>query len=410
MSASTNETPIKPVKHEAHGTPPTKQKGSKRGWCNMKKGLAIGFGACGGCLLITLLVIGIVILASWGRAFSSEKFSNIVIEDGDLKINAYVAKPKAFETQQTELTKYPTAILFHAWNGLSEEMTYFADRLAEQGIYAVAPDLFRGTSSESTNILWNVLNVVTTRQAQIDKDVDATLKYLLNLQPVNNHTIDKTKIVSGPGFCYGGTQSLVLSSRWRTAGTVTLYGTYIRELGDADSKGWGKIGHPGEDSEFKSPVLGIYGDLDRAPGPKDVEKFEQALNAKGIANTIKMFNDVGHAFVTEKTHSDADMSGHNQAVEAWDEVISFFENNNGTSDLTKLDSTSAESASSHALHMRRNSAVGFDEQAASLTDSGATSSESVEENYHVSESVSLWHRVQCAVKCGWDILTGAGHG
>merc|ERR1712032_762980 len=93
------------------------------------------------------------------------------------------------------------------------------------GFYAVAPDLFRGVASPNTNMLWNMMNVITTRQAQMDADVDATLKFILKLQPINNQTIDTTKIVSGPGFCFGGTQSLVLSSRWRTAGTITLYGT-----------------------------------------------------------------------------------------------------------------------------------------------------------------------------------------
>ena len=391
---------------------PAKGAEPKGGCCTLKKGLAIGFGACGGCLLIFILIIVIVFLASWGRTFSSDKFSNIVIEDGDSKINAYVAKPKEFETQQIEVTKYPTAIVFHAWNGLSEEVTYFADRLAEQGMYAIAPDLFRGVSSESTNILWNIINVISNRQAQMDKTIDATLKYLLTLEPVNNNIIDKTKIVSGPGFCFGGTQSLVLSSRWRTAGTITLYGTFIRELSDANSEAWGRIGHPGEDSEFKSPLLGIYGDLDRAPGPKDVEKFEQALNTKGIDNTIKMFNGVGHAFVNEKTHADIDSSGHKQAREAWDEVITFFKTNNGISDLAELDPTSASAVSPappKSRHVRRNSAVEFDEQTVSITDSAQASREISQGNHRVSESVSLWHRIQCAFKCAWDVLTGAGH-
>merc|ERR1712151_648859 len=108
------------------------------------------------------------------------------------------------------------------------------------------------------------------------KDVDATLKYILNLEPVNNQAVDASKILYGPGFCFGGTQSLVLSSRWRTAGTITLYGTYITELSNADSPSWGKIGNPGEDSKFKSPVLGVYGDLDTRPGPQHVQEFEKA--------------------------------------------------------------------------------------------------------------------------------------
>jgi len=282
-------------------------------------------------------VIGIAILASWGSTFSAEKFSNLVIEDGDFKVHAYVAKPKVFESQEPELKKYPVAILFHAWNGLSEEVVYFADRLAGHGYYVIAPDLFRGVASKSTNSIWNIINSISTKQDRMNVDVDLTLNYILNLQPVNNQTIDSTKIMSGPGFCFGGTQSLILSNRWPTAGTVTLYGTYIQELADADdSKAWGKIGNPDSSAVdiYKSEVLGIYGDLDTRPGKKDAEKFETALNAKGINNTISMYKNVGHAFVNEVAHEKASAPGHEEAVKAWDEVVAFMKSSNGVSDFT----------------------------------------------------------------------------
>ena len=88
--------------------------------------------------MITGLVIGIAIGAAAGQTFSAGKFSNLIIEgENKQKIHTYVAEPQGFNEQQKRLTKYPVAILFHAWNGLSEDITYFADKLAAHGYYAI---------------------------------------------------------------------------------------------------------------------------------------------------------------------------------------------------------------------------------------------------------------------------------
>jgi len=393
--------------------------------CKSKKNFAICCSiSCAGCLLITGLVIGIAIGAAAGQTFSAGKFSNLIIEgENKQKIHTYVAEPQGFNEQQKRLTKYPVAILFHAWNGLSEDITYFADKLAAHGYYAIVPDLFRGTASEGTNFLWNSMNMLLfATQKRMDADVDMTLNYLLNFKPRKNNTVDVTRITSGPGFCYGGTQSLILSSRWNMAGTVTLYGTYIQELKEKDAKAWGKIGHPDsrDSTKYTAPVMGIYGDLDTRPSPAQAKAFEKALNERGIPNRISIYEGVNHAFVKKVAHKKESHPGHSRAVAAWDEIVTFMKSNNATSDLSSFEYRrnrkrrrklrSMLTTPSEAGMLLSPARVSSRSMAVTAVDSTvADSTPGDRDSFQVAESVSLWHRIQCAMKCGWDMIVGGGH-
>lgn len=244
-----------------------------------------------------------------GILFSAEEFTNTeyVNSNGDT-LHAYVALPPNYSNSTNET--YPVAMVFHAWNGMSEEPVYFADLLAEEGGYVViAPDLFRGVSSEITFIFYNILNVMNTPQDRMDSDIDAAIEYLERLG-----NVDMSNLVSGPGFCFGGSQALELAKRRSVGATVSLYGSSIAGLQDpTDDELWGLLG--------RSPILGIYGALDMGPSPDDVSGFETALQALNATYNITIYDDVGHAFVNPEAH----MSGDTQATAAWDQVMSFLE-------------------------------------------------------------------------------------
>ena len=102
--------------------------------------------------------------------------ANVAYEAGDgTTLHAYLATPETGCASGC-----PAAIVFHAWNGLSEEPLYFADQLAEQGYVALAPDLFRGSANAPAALLpWNIFTTIATPQERMDADVDAAISYLL---------------------------------------------------------------------------------------------------------------------------------------------------------------------------------------------------------------------------------------
>jgi carboxymethylenebutenolidase len=234
-------------------------------------------------------------------------FTNVSYDNGHGEtLYAYLAKPPNYDPTKS----YPAALVLHAWNGMSEEPVYFADLLAQQGFIVLAPDLFRNIATCEVNIPWNIATTLLTPQERMDNDIDAAVTYLTG----SVEGVDSTRVFSGPGFCFGGSQALNLSIRRAMAGTITLYGANIDGLQDAQNNDlWGELGIDG------TKVLGIYGADDDNPSPDEARGFQRALNARNISNNVTIYDGVGHAFVNPKDHR----SGKSQPVQAWDQVVSF---------------------------------------------------------------------------------------
>lgn len=255
------------------------------------------------------------LLVPLGIIGKATDFTNVFyLNAKGVTLHAYLKYPPNFDSTQT----YPAALVLHSWNGMSEEPLYFADLLSEQGYIVLAPDLFRNVATCETNIPWNIWTVSTTPQERIDEDVDAALNYL-------THTIgnvDKSRVFSGPGFCFGGTQAVTLSIRRPMAGTISLYGAGIDMLQDGTKdKKWANLGAD------KTEVLGIYGGDDNRPSPETALGFESAMTLRGISNTVTIYEGVSHAFVNPVDHS----NGEQQAVDAWDQVLDFMNTAAGVS-------------------------------------------------------------------------------
>jgi len=246
------------------------------------------------------------LLLFFGYLTPASEYANVSYISNGETLYAYVATP----AEGCPNEGCPAAVVLHAWNGMGEEPLYFADKLAEQGFVAIAPDMFRGVAAPEDAILWNILTLEAIPQEQIDSDLDAALDYLLS-NP--HHIVDSARVSAGPGFCFGGSQALLLSSRRQLATTVSLYGSSTVDYQDPTTGNWGYLG------AADAPVLGIYGALDYSPSPAEAAGFAAALEARNATFNVTVYPDVGHAFVNPEAHE----SGQPQAVAAWDQVTAF---------------------------------------------------------------------------------------
>ena len=214
---------------------------------------------------------------------------------GGVTLHGYLAIPPG-------AGDHPGVLMIPEWWGLNRDITLMADALAKEGYVVLAADAFRGQVAQTPEEAMK--QVTSTPPTQIAADLDAALGFLSSHPLVNP---DKVAVL---GFCFGGTQAMLQSTRRANlAATVILYGPGPI----ADAAALGSMGKAG-------PVLGIYGEQDPNIPVAQVKAFQDALKAKGIASTITIYPGVGHAFVKSTTYQNGE-----QAQKAWEQVVAFLD-------------------------------------------------------------------------------------
>lgn len=214
---------------------------------------------------------------------------------GGPDVRAFVAAPQGDGP-------FPVVVMIHEFFGLNQSIVGKAQALAEEGYLVVAPDTFRGSTTEW--IPRAIYQVVTNKPEQVNQDLDSVYAWIES-QP--NAAANRVGIA---GFCYGGRVSLTYSlHNDRLAATVIFYGS------------------PETDPEvlqaLPGPVLGIFGGADRTIRVEDVRAFEAALGQAGIPNEITIYEGQPHAFVTD---IESIRAGGVQA-QAWAQMLAFLAKN-----------------------------------------------------------------------------------
>lgn len=230
--------------------------------------------------LVSLLsVLGLVtfIAASiffdgWIGSRRLESITNVTVANpGGPAVRAYLARPAG-------AGPHPTVIMIHEFWGFNTEMRDKADLLARSGYVVVAPDMFRGSSTNW--IPRAIYQTLTTPQERRNTDLDAVYAWL-EQQP----EVDPGR-VAVMGFCFGGATSLRYSL-WnpKLAATAVFYGSPISDANQLKS--------------LPGPLLGVFGGADSSIPLAEVGAFESALVTAGIPSTITIYPDQPHAFITD---------------------------------------------------------------------------------------------------------------
>jgi len=224
-----------------------------------------------------------------------DKIANVTIPgvNGGPDVRAYVAKPAGDGP-------FPTVIMIHEFRGLNDSIVGKADLLAEEGYLVIAPDTFRGSTTD-----WvprAIYQVISSKPENVNADLDSVYAWL-----ESQADVDPNRIAIA-GFCYGGRTSLVYSlHNNQLAATVIFYGS------------------PETDPEvlktLSGPVLGIFGGADGSIPVSQVNAFDAALTEVGIPHEIKIYDGQPHAFVQD---ADGIKAGGAQG-EAWNQMLAFLE-------------------------------------------------------------------------------------
>jgi len=216
----------------------------------------------------------------------------VTLSSNGVAVSGYLAQPPGL--------KGPGVIVIQEWWGLVPHIKSIADRFAQAGFLALAPDLYHGKSAKSPNEAEKLMMALNIDRAE--KDLATAVSY------INEHTGNSTGKTGVVGFCMGGALSLYAACKNpEVAASVVFYGGHPKVKPDLPS--------------LKAPVLGIYAQNDGFVTPAVVNDLEQKLKRLRKSFEVHIYPDTEHAFFNDERQEVYNKSA---AEDAWKRTIEFF--------------------------------------------------------------------------------------
>jgi carboxymethylenebutenolidase len=194
----------------------------------------------------------------------------------------------------------PATIVLQEWWGLDAHIRSICDRLAGEGFYALAPDLYRGETTTQPSEAEQKMMALS--MPQVEKDMCGAGEFLLSQPGVEG------KGVGSVGFCLGGGLSVwAAASCPQITAAVTYY--YVMPHGKPDF------------TKITGPVLGHFGTADAFIPTDDAHKLEGELRDAGVDVTFHYYEGAGHAFFAD--HDRLGTYDAEQAELSWGRTVSF---------------------------------------------------------------------------------------
>jgi carboxymethylenebutenolidase len=201
---------------------------------------------------------------------------------------------------------WPAVVVLHEAFGLTDDIKRQADRFAEHGYLALAPDLFGW--GNSARCLMATLRTMFRGQGRALDDVQGARTFLADRD-------DCTGTIGVIGFCMGGGLALLVSPDGFDAAAPN-YGDLPRR--------------PAEQLQGACPVVASYGYRDRRLRGSGA-KLDEVLTTLGVDHDVKEYPTAKHGFLFEHTGrtgwTEPLMVQYDPAAadDAWQRIFSFFD-------------------------------------------------------------------------------------
>jgi carboxymethylenebutenolidase len=194
----------------------------------------------------------------------------------------------------------PAVIVLQEWWGLDDHIRSLCDRLATEGFYALAPDLYRGETTAQPDEAQQKMMAMS--MAQVEQDMCGAADHLASLPGVEGPG------VGAVGFCLGGGLAIWAAATCpNIAAAVTYY--YVMPHGKPDF------------TKIKGPVLGHFGTADEFIPLEDANKLESELKDAGVETTFHYYDGAGHGFFNDTNRLGTYDKAH--AEVSWERTVSF---------------------------------------------------------------------------------------
>jgi carboxymethylenebutenolidase len=194
----------------------------------------------------------------------------------------------------------PGTIVLQEWWGLDGHIRSICDRLAGEGFFALAPDLYRGETTTQPSEAEQKMMALSMEQ--VENDMCGAAAYLQSLPGVQGSS------VASVGFCLGGGLSVWAAATCPNISAAVSY-YYVMPHGKPDF------------SNIEGPVLGHFGTADEFGPVDDAKQLESEMRDAGVEASFHYYEGAGHAFFNDTNRLGTYDEG--DAELSWERTVSF---------------------------------------------------------------------------------------
>ncbi len=210
---------------------------------------------------------------------------------------------------------HPAVIVIQEVFGVNPNIEGIAQRFAQEGYIAAAPDLYhragrlRSIPYDKLQEMRDELRAGGYGDASIDMDVQATIDYLRS-----DPNVGAIGIV---GFCLGGRVSMQSAIRAKGLSAAAVYYSGFMFPADDQPEAFSVLR---EAEALSVPVVGFFGEEDQNPTPEQVRTLDEHLTSLGKEHAFHLYAGAGHGFFCD------DRAGHRPeaSADAWEKTLAHF--------------------------------------------------------------------------------------
>lgn len=194
---------------------------------------------------------------------------------------------------------WPGVVVIQEWWGLNDNIRDVADRLAAEGLVALAPDLYYGhTASEPDEARKLAMGLQYPDALGV---IQAAINALISRDDVT------PKRIGVIGFCMGGGLAWHGAAHLEGIGAaVPCYGGGPEMTADVAAR-------------IEAPVLAIYGELDRGVSPEVARQRAALMETAGVRHETIIYPNAEHAFMNDRRP----VYNPEAAEDAWRRILAF---------------------------------------------------------------------------------------
>ena len=265
----------------------------------------------------SLATVAIVANSQLSTAKQPEPKTTAVTPTANVGKNIQIAKDlPGYYVTPAGTGKFPAVIVLMEAFGLNNWCKSICNRLAQSGFAAIAPDFYRGTTYEYTDVAGAIGKLKSLNDDAIMSDVGKSIDFLAGKSEINANGIGVI------GFCMGGRYAFLTNAVYPTKikAAISFYG------GGIDATAGNPLGQKSildRSPTMQSPIMLMYGSEDQLIAADEHGRVAAALSKAKKRYILNLFPKAGHGFMSDRRENYA----HEAAAEAWMMTTGFFSHN-----------------------------------------------------------------------------------